>query len=143
MKYIDRKNVKLDVWYTLSETITKVWVETTVHYKYTAHWHRFAQFQTDICGFLNGSTASYLLDIVFSRLSNYTNTKHPCPFSGTMFFRANNISAQFMSLPQIMPAGLYRLGMNFTGTNQASNMLHFLANWTLFFSVSDHRIEIV
>lgn len=143
-KYIDRRNLKVNAWVNLTEPVKSAWFDSTVSYKYTIHWHQIGQFRMDVCGYLNGTAASYMLDFFLPRVVNYTNLNHPCPYSGVVFFKTNNISAQVLSLPQILPAGRYRFHSKFiTPDSRKADKLYNMYNTTLFFSVSDRRIEIV
>lgn len=71
-------------------------------------------------------------------IAKYSNTYHPCPFSGLIYAKADNVSVQHFILPQIVPAGRYRIDFNITEGQHGTTMIAT----SVYGSISDHRVEV-
>lgn len=91
-----------------------------------------------LCDWLDGKYPSFVLGWIVPKLFKYTNLNRTCPYDGYIYFKVSNISVDEFSFPQALPAGRYRVNVNFKENEQQN-----LFNLTGWFSVSDHRIEIV
>lgn len=139
VKYIDRNNLRGHLAIHLRRPLSAAWVHGVVYYKYLTYQKIATEYWDDLCAWLAGERESYFLDFLKPLISTYTNLNHSCPYTGLVFGKADNISAQKFIIPQIMPAGRYKVEANVTEGDRKTS----LAGLTLFFSISDHRIEVV
>lgn len=138
MKRISRNFVKIHVNMTLKKSVKDVWIHGIFYFKY----NRFQKFPIDLnenlCGWLAGTSKSYLLDWTTRVLIKYSNLNHTCPYSGTIHVKADNISIkQLLLFETFLPSGRFRMDINLT---EGFGKSAFFTSRT-FFSISDHRIE--
>lgn len=82
---------------------------------------------------------SYLLQWSLGKLQQFSNVNHPCPYNGTVYTKINSISDRELQFEPLVPSGRYRIDVNVTNENRKIPL--FIGQ--VFFSVSDHRIELV
>lgn len=137
-KYIDRNHVKIAASANLSEPLHEIWVHVEPYYKFNRYTRIAGYIWENLCDWLAGKK-SFILDYYGSRLMKFTNINHTCPYSGNIFGKIDNISIQAFAFPQILPSGRYFIDM----IGYESDRSKVLSNLQIYFSVSDHRIEIV
>lgn len=117
-----------------------MWVHGAPYYRYNTYQRTANELWENLCGWFDGSTKSYIMDWSVGRMLKYTNFNHTCPYlPGKVFFKVDNISVDAFPLPPIMPAGRYRVDITLTENNRTK----VLGSAKFYFSISDHRIEIV
>lgn len=143
VKRIDRNNIKIDGLATLSKPVDDVWFHAVGYYKYNTYTKIATELWENGCdlirNFIAGKKFLFFPTYLIPFVTNYTNVNHECPFSGQMWIRANNLSIQFFALPQIVPAGRYRLDISITEGNREK----VLGRAQIYGGVSDHRVEVV
>lgn len=139
IKYIDRKHLKIDVRVNASEPVEDIWVRGRIYYKYNTYQRFGGEIWTNVCDWLAGKARYFVMDWIVREMLKYTNLNHTCPYEDHVYFKVNNISVATFAFPQIVPSGRYRVDMIMTESDQKK----ILMNASIYFSVSDHRIEIV
>ncbi|XP_037024080.1 uncharacterized protein LOC119065978 [Bradysia coprophila] len=139
VKYIDRNHLKAFSSANLTEPVTGLWLRAAAYYKYATYQRISTEIWENLCDWIDGKRSSFFMDFLKSHILQYSNFNHSCPYSGFVFGKADNVSAQEFAFPEIMPAGRYRVDINVTEGGRKSLLL----GATVYFSVSDHRIEIV
>lgn len=139
VKYINRNNIKINVWANFSQPIYECWAHALVYYRFNGlTYQRFPiELWENVCGWFAGTSKSYLLDWTFGRVLQYTNMNHPCPYENHAYVKIDNISMNHFFIEQFLPAGKFRIDVNLTNTYKGA----VLAMASIFFSVSDLRIE--
>lgn len=138
VKYIDRNNLKIDVWGNISEPIENAWINIEPYYKYNTYTRIAGYIWENICEWFTGKK-SFILDYTIGSILNYSNFNHVCPYIGYIYFKTNNISINTFEFPQLVPSGRYRVDFNLTEGDRKRILIH----GKLYFSISDHRIEMV
>lgn len=95
------------------------------------------KLQEDFCGWISNKSKNYLLESTLKIIQKYTNLNHSCPYNGTIFLKVNSVSVRQLTFAPLLPAGRYRVDINFTDDTRHNNI--FMGK--LFFSVADDRIE--
>lgn len=137
VRLISRKAMKFDIVGHLNHPVKSAFMHTVLYYRYNTYKKYAWDLWEDFCGYLDGSKKSYFLDFTLKRVLNFTNVNRPCPFEGDVFVKINNISLEKLPFEPLLPAGRYRLDINFTDSSKK----HIIFTSKLFGSVSDHRIE--
>src|SRR5262249_2128104 len=109
IKYIDRKNIKIDMWANVTKQIERIWAIALMYYKYNTYQRIAVNLWEDICGWFSGKTKSYIMDWTFGRVLNYTNLNHHCPYNGHVYLKVDNVSIDRFPFPPIIPSGRYRI----------------------------------
>lgn len=135
-KYINRNNLKIDVRINLNSPISSIRTRGMIYYKYNTYQRVGGDVSIDICGWLNGES-HFLLDWFLPKILKYTNLNHKCPYDGQVYFKANNISIDKFDYPSLLPAGRYRTDTIVFGQDDKIQL-----NFSLYFSISDHRINV-
>lgn len=138
VKYIDRNNIKANITATLSEPVKGFWIQGVGYYKYNYYQKIATEYWDDVCAWSGGKN-SFILDYFQRIIKKFSNLHRKCPISGTVYARTNNMSLQELAFPQIIPAGRYRLDVNFTEGDRKT----ILASIVAYGSISDHRLEVV
>lgn len=139
VKYIDRNNIEGYIAVNLTKSIKTLWIHGVIYYKYNTYQKIATEYWDDYCAWKNGQL-SFVLDYLKPLIDTYSNLNHSCPFSAGLFFtKFGNISLQKFIIPQIIPAGRYRLEINITEDKSEIPLL----GMSVYGSISDHRIEIV
>lgn len=81
----------------------------------------------------------YILDYLRPLAEKYTNMYHSCPYVGKILMKADNMSIHEFAIPQIVPAGRYRIDLNITEGYFGKT----LVDAKIYGSISDHRVEVV
>lgn len=139
IKYIDRNHVKGRLSVNFIKPTTQLWLHIVGYFKYNTYQKIATELWDDVCGWLNGSHKSFLLDFLKPLFTKYSNFNHTCPYLGIVLGKTDNISVQQFAFPQIMPAGRYRLDFNVTKGLRRGEIY----GGSLYFAISDHRIEVV
>lgn len=141
VKHISHRHVKVHIEGNCTVPISSIWVHTVVYYKYNTYQKYAIDLWEDFCGFLNKTANSYFVKFLFGNMMNYTNLNHPCPYFGQFYVKVDNFSVDKFLIEQLVPAGRYRLDVNFTKipyNNEPSNVYGI---FQAFGAISDHRIE--
>lgn len=94
----------------------------------------------DWCGWMNGTARSFVMEWTFSKLLEYSNINHMCPYVGPVSIKVDSISEDTFTFEQsLMPSGKYRVDNDFMESPAGTPFMRA----SLYFSISDHRIEIV
>lgn len=115
-KYIDRNNVKVDSHVNFIEPLNNLWAGIR----------------------LDGKSKSFVLDWILPIIGKYTNVNHPCPYN-SVYIKPDNISVNGFAFPQIIPSGRYRINIKLAQGDERT----VFKEGDLYFSISDHRIEVV
>lgn len=138
IKYIDRTHVKVDSYVNSTEPFHCI-LHALMWYRYNTYQRIGGQIRENICDWLSGRKKFFVLNWIFSQISEHTNImRHPCPLNGHIYFKVDNISIDTFAFPQILPAGRYRIDVTMLDSNEK-----ILYNLWVYFSVSDHRVEVV
>lgn len=134
--------MKIDLHWNLTRPVHDAWIHGTWYYKFNGlTYNRFPiDLWENLCDWLSGKSKSYLLDWTIGRAINYSNMNHSCPYHGYVFLKVDNMSVNnFPFEPEtLIPSGRYRVDLDFTEGNRVP-----IGNAKLYFSVSDHRLEVV
>lgn len=139
IKYIDRNHLKIDARLNASKSVENMWIHAAPYYRYNTYQRIANELWENPCAWFAGTTKSYIMDWTVGRMLKYTNFNHTCPYSGQVYFKVDNISINAFPLPPIMPSGRYRVDVEVTEKDRRN----ILASAQFFFSISDHRIEVV
>ena len=123
----------------LRQPLVAAWIHAVIYYKYNTYQKIATEYWDDVCAWVSGNRFSYYLDFMKPVIRNYSNFNHSCPYMGRVFGKADNISVQHFIIPQIVPAGRYKIEVNLTEGDQKTS----LVGLTMYGSISDHRIEVV
>lgn len=123
----------------LRQPLTAAWFHGVIYYKYYTYQRIATEYWDDACAWIAGKRTSYILDYMKPLISSYSNFNHTCPYTGLVIAKADNISVQRFVIPQIVPAGRYKVEVNITEGDRKTSVVGL----TMFFSISDHRIEVV
>ncbi len=137
IKYIDRHHVKVDSYVNSTEPFNCT-LHALMWYKYNTYQRIGGEIRENMCDWLSGKHNFFVLNWILRRISKYTNMNHPCPLNGHVYFKVDNISVNTFAFPQIIPSGRYRVDVTMLESNQK-----ILYDMSIYFSVSDHRIEVV
>lgn len=138
VKYIDRNHVKIDAWANITKPIEDVWIHV-VSYMFNTYQKLGIDLWENICDWLSGKKNSYIMYWGIERILKYTNLNHSCPFVGHVYIKANNVSMSKFDFTTIIPSGRYRLDFQVAEGDRRK----VIGGSKLYFSVSDHRIEVV
>lgn len=137
MNYIDRDHVKFDVWGNLTASISSIKSRSRFYYKYSTYQRMGGDINIDICDLLTKDRRIPAMQWFFGRLTKYSNISHRCPYDNVIYARASNVSIDEFAYPDMMPAGRYRIDTTVFEDDQK-----VLFNASLYFSISDHRIDV-
>lgn len=76
-----------------------------------------------------------------SKVLNYTNLSHPCPYNENIIIKINNISVDAIQIEPLLPAGRYRIDINLTKISHTYDPKYIYGMYSMYGSVSDNRIE--
>lgn len=142
IKYIDRYHLKVDLKVNIARPIDKFWVYIRGFRKYSTYTEN-ARFWINVCDWLAGKSYSFVLEWIVANLLNHTdaqtNLLHLCPFNGYNYLKFANISTEVFSRSPMMAAADYRLRFDVYTSNRKT----MLAGAELYFSVSEHRVEVL
>lgn len=138
VKYINWNNLRGYGGIHFRQPINAAWIHGILYYKYNTYQKIATEYWDDVCAWVAGHRKSYYLDFMKPLIRNYTNFNHTCPYVGLVFGKADNISVQHFMIPQLMPAGRYKIEANLTEGDRKT----VLTGGAVFFSISDHRIEV-
>lgn len=141
-KYISRTNLKIEFRFNLTKPMNAFWIHTVFYYKFNGI--TFQKLPIDLlenfCDWFTGKAKSYALDWSISKIIKYSNLNHTCPYVGPILIKVDNISTNVFSLEQsFMPSGKYRVDNEYKESRVGRPFMRAI----LYFSVSDHRIEII
>lgn len=138
VKRIDRNHIKIDAWVNTSAPLSNIIVKARAFHKYNTYQPFGGEVSENVCGWLNGSFRSFVTEWIMPKMLRYTNLNHPCPYTGSIYFKADNVSVDEYAFPLLVPAGRYRLDLYVWDGDR-----DHLGNISVFAAVSDHRIVIV
>lgn len=134
----------MNIHWNLTSPVKEAWVHNVFYYQFNGRVYNKYPIDVweNICDFLNGKREkTYGLNWMLgrSKMLQYTNFNHPCPFNtGLMYAKVDNISMDnFNTMIALIPSGRYRIDFTFTEADRVP-----MATAQIFFSVSDHRIEV-
>lgn len=145
VKYIDRNNLKFNIRFTFTKPVHQFWVHSVLYYKFNGLvYQKFPiDLWEDFCEWnaarLAGKFSSHILNWTFGKLINHTNLNHTCPLLGSYFMTVSNISIDAFVVEPLLPSGRYRLDMDYSEGYHAKKF----HTTQVYFSVSDHRLEII
>lgn len=101
-------------------------------------YHKFPiDLWENLCDYLDDRSAkSYLLNWTVGRILKYSNMNHSCPYVGLLYAKNDNISIANFPFEPLIPSGRYRVDGAFTEADRVPQ-----AEFQIYFSVSDHRLE--
>lgn len=141
MKYIDRDHLTIDVSCNLTEPVYNMYLHIEPYFKFNRYTRIAGHIWENICDWLGGKRSSFIVDYYVPIIVNNSNLNHPCPYSGYVFIKFDNISMKTFAFPQILPTGRYYEDVYITESYGSKSKV--LINYKLYNSVSDHRIEVV
>lgn len=146
-KYINRRDLTLDVTYKLKKKLDAIFLHGVAYYRYNGIEYKTFPIDIweDMCEWFKfhgeknfkKKRTFFLSEWVFNRFSNYSNINHTCPYEGELTIKADRFAISTIEIPQLLPAGRYRLDMIVVEGDRKSIVY---VN-KIFFSISDHRIE--
>ncbi|KAG4073319.1 hypothetical protein HA402_002664 [Bradysia odoriphaga] len=91
-----------------------------------------------VCDLLANGYRTPIMEWLLGRISKFSNLNHKCPYADNIYFKADNISVDEFSYPDLMPSAQYRLDITLF-----ENMEKILATFYIYFIIiSDHRIDV-
>lgn len=138
LKRINRENFKINISLNLTSRLKDVWIHGVAYYKYN-HYQKFPiDLWEDLCGWLSGTSKSYLSDWFVKKLLKFSNLNHTCPYEGTIFVKNDNISIkEIHNFEVFLPSGRYRFDINLTEGYHGREF----SSMKLYITISDHRVE--
>lgn len=92
-----------------------------------------------MCDWFRGRS-NFITDFFMTQLVQVSTLNHSCPYyPGLVIAKADNYSVQKIAFPQILPALRFRVDFNMTESDPRK--VH--GGGSVYFSISDHRVEIV
>lgn len=138
MKYIDRNHLKVDAWGNLTKPVNSFKLRIRFYYKYARYQRVGGDFNVNLCEMLLMKANRHpVMEWYLGKLSKFTNFNHKCPYSGFLYARADNVSIDELVYPDMIPAGRYRIDTTVFEDND-----RVLFNTSVYFSISDHRIDV-
>lgn len=139
-KLISRDVIRADVQATLNHTVSSVFVQCTVYYKFSNNEYR--QFAVnvveDFCGYMKGDIGNVIISRIFPDFIQFTNVNHTCPYTaGHYFIKVSNLSVNSVAPLMIIPSGRYRLEISVYDGFKGPQ----LGKVHLYGSISDSRVE--
>lgn len=140
-KYISRRDLKIEFRLNATKPLDDVWVHSVFYHKFNGI--SFQKFPIDllenVCNWISGKGKSYVMNWSLSKIIQYSNVNHACPWVD-LHFKVDNISAKAFTFDEsFLPSGQYRVDNDFTETESRTSTAFMSAS--LYFSVSDHRLE--
>lgn len=140
VRYINRKDLKFDVHWNLTRPVYDAWLHGVLYYKFNGI--SYSKFPIDLwenfCDWMDHKKPAFILEWTYGRILKYTNFNHSCPFFGHYLIRVKNISVEHFVIEPLLPSGRFRLDVDFTENDRIP-----FGGFKLYFSVSDHRLEII
>lgn len=131
--------MKLYVHGNLTKAVDNVWVHGVFYYKFNGITYQ--KYPIDLwesfCGWMEGKSKSYVLDWTVGRILKYTNVNHTCPYVGLVIMKVDNISIDNFPFEPLVPSGRYRVDLDIAESDRIP-----YGGAKLYFSVSDHRLEV-
>lgn len=121
--------------------VTSAWAHIVVYYRYKTYQKYAIDLWEDLCGFLDKKAQSYFMAWAVSRVMNYTNLSHPCPYTENIYVKFNNVSIDAIQIEQLMPSGRYRLDINLTKKAHTFEPKNVYGSYILYGSVEDNRLD--
>lgn len=126
----------------LSQTVDAVLIHSVFYHKFNGI--SFAKFPIDLwenlCDWMGGKSISYVMEWSLGKVLKYANRNITCPWNSYMFIKVDNISMNTFSFEQsFIPSGKYRVDNYFM---ESKGSIPFITA-SLYFTVSDHRLEII
>lgn len=141
IKHISRRNVRVKIENSFEKPVTTAWAHIVVYYRYNTYQKYAIDLWENLCGFLDKKASSYFMLWAVSRVLNYTNLNHSCPYKENIIIKINNMSIDVIQIEPLMPAGRYRLDINLTKISHTYNLKQIYGMYKIYGSVSDNRIE--
>lgn len=142
LKHVSRTNLKIHVGWKLTRPVQSFWMHSVFYYKFNGiTFHKFPiDLTEDLCGWINGTGKSFAMDWSLGKMLKYTNVNHTCPYVGPMWLKVDNIPEETLTFDNsLIPSGEYRVDYEMLESPASNPFLEA----SLYFSVSDHRLEIV
>lgn len=94
----------------------------------------------DACGWMNGTAKNHMFDLIFQPMLKFidTNVYHKCPFNGTVYIKANDMTTDTFLTDFIVPHGRYYADIAFY---EQRNDPTWMFRAKFYFEISDHRVE--
>lgn len=124
-----------------TEPVNSMYIHTVFYRKYTANVYRKFPIDLweDICGWLNGTAKSWILDFSVGKILNQSNTNSiNCPFLNHIYMKADNVPLESFTFDFLFPDGRFLAEIDFSNRKSGKSF----AKAMLYFSVSDRRVEI-
>lgn len=142
-KRISRTNMRIEFHINITKPVDAVWIHSVFYYKYNGL--TFQRYPIDLwenmCDWMIGKTKSYVMEWALNNVLKYSNLNETCPWQGPILVNVQNISMDSFALEEsFLPSGNYRSD-NFFHERKGSKVPFIIAS--LYFTVSDHRIEII
>lgn len=130
---------KADIYANFTEPINDLHIHVVLYYKYKYYQKYAIDLWEDLCGWMNKTKRSILLDYTFGlkTMMPHLNLNQSCPISYFRFM-GERLERDTLDFQPPLPSGRYRIDINVTGKSRDDNSF-----WVQFwFSISDHRIEV-
>lgn len=147
VKYINRRELTLDVSLMLKKRLDAAFLHAVVYYRYNGiEYKKFPiDIWEDMCGWFKfrydtrsmKKMESFFAEWILKKFSNYTNLNHTCPYEGEIATKVARFPIGSIEIPQLLPAGRYRLDIIVLEGDRKS----IVFATKIFYSISDHRIE--
>lgn len=158
VRHIRRNILKVNISLNFSEPVYDFWLHSVFNFRFNRMiyqkfpidlWvlksHLLCIFifvlnnnclQENICGWMNHSTKSYIMDWTFGKVLQFSNLNRPCPLV-YLYLKFENISMSHFPIPQFLPSGQFRVDHYITGGNRKDVWVVMQS----FMSISDTRVE--
>lgn len=142
-KHVSRTHLKMDFSVQLKKRVDTFWIRSVFYFKFNGiTFQRFPiDLTEDICGWINGTARSFVMEVAYSKLLKYSNINHTCPYdAGPIWIKVDSIPEDIFTFElSFMPSGKYRVDLDYMESPSSAPFMKA----ALYFSVSDHRIEII
>lgn len=123
----------------VTETIHELWYRAKWYQKFNRYERIAGEMNENLCDWFLGKS-NFIIDFFMRELVQHSNINHSCPFyPGLYYAKVDKYNIQKVAFPQILPALRFRVDTNLT--DRDPRKIH--GGGSIYFSISDHRIEIV
>lgn len=135
----DRMRVHMEA--TFNRTLESIFVHSSIFHQFSNNEYRpfLLNVWEDFCGYMRGDKRNMYLNLLAPLFMKNINFNHTCPYHPGMYLvKFDNVSVSDLDTIKIIPAGRYRLELSYHIGFKGP----FLLTHKIYYSVSDHRIEL-
>ncbi|CAD7089840.1 unnamed protein product [Hermetia illucens] len=110
--------------------LNDIFVRITFHMRINTGYRRLiADVEENFCGFINGTSKSFLISILWPFVRTHSNLDHKCPFFGHLYVR--NFIIKFDYFPPALPEGQSKLTIHIRNGRKRVSIMKVL----MFFEI--------